>query len=220
MQYLLVMLLSVISVFSTQAQTPGEFTIARLKYSGGGDWYENRTSLPNLLQELRTRLQINTAPDQSVITPSDSNIFNYPLLYMNGHGTVRFSERDIQNLREYFRRGGMLWADDNYGMDESFRREIARVFPDHPLVEIPHDHPIFFMYYQFDNGLPKIHEHAGGPPHLFGIFLDGRLAVIYTFNTDIGDGMESEGVHKEDSPETRELAMQMGINIAIYAMSN
>lgn len=196
------------------------FTIGRLKYPGGGDWYSNPTSLPNLLKALRERMQIHTAREESVVAPLDSELFGYPLLYMTGHGTVRFSEEEIERLREYFRRGGVLWADDNYGMDESFRQEIARVFPDRPLQEIPFDHPIFSIYYHFERGLPKIHEHAGGPPHLYGIYYNGRLAVLYTFNTDIGDGIESEGVHPQDSPEVREQAMKMAINIVLFILSS
>ncbi|HOJ59613.1 MAG TPA: DUF4159 domain-containing protein [bacterium] len=202
------------------ANRPDQLTIARLKYSGGGDWYSNPTSLPNLLQQLRERLGLDTAGEEAVVAPADPELFSYPLVYMNGHGTVRFSEQDINNLREFFRRGGVLWADDNYGMDPSFRKEIARVLPDHPLQEIPFDHPVFSIYYVFERGLPKIHEHDGGPPTLYGIYLDGRLAVFYTFNTDIGDGLESEGVHPQDSPEIREQAMQMAINLVLFVLSS
>lgn len=204
----------------SMAQNAGEFTIARLKYSGGGDWYSNPTSLPNLLKQLSERLKFNSAREESVAIPGDPTIFSYPVLYMNGHGTVSFSVQDVQQLQEYFRRGGFLWADDNYGMDKSFRREIAKVFPNSPLVEIPYDHPVFSMLYKFPKGLPKIHEHDGGPPQLFGIFQESRLVVLYTFDTDIGDGMESEGVHQEDTAEKREEAMQMGINMILFVLSN
>ena len=202
------------------AQKLGSFVMARLKYGGGGDWYGNPTSLPNLMAQLRQRLGMESAAEEAVVTPSDPNLFQYPLVYMNGHGTVRFTDTDVQVLREYIRRGGMIWADDNFGMDESFRKEIAKVFPGDALVEIPFDHPVFSMYYAFANGLPKIHEHYGGPPHLLGIFSEGRLSMLYTFNTDIGDGLESEGVHPQDSAEVREQAMQMAINIILYVLSN
>lgn len=202
------------------AQGTDAMAIARLKYEGGGDWYGNPTSLPNLMAALRERIGMNMAREDAAVSPSDTNLFEYPLVYMNGHGTVRFSAADVENLREYFERGGFLWADDNYGMDESFRKEIAKVFPDSPLVEIPHDHPVFSQYYEFERGLPKIHEHDGGPPVLYGIFSNGRLAVLYTFNTDIGDGLESEGVHPQDTPEVREQAMKMAINIVLFALSN
>ncbi|MBD3265197.1 DUF4159 domain-containing protein [bacterium] len=207
-------------IHPTQAQTPNAFTIARLKYSGGGDWYSNPTSLPNLLAQLQERLGMETTKEEAIVTPSDPDLYSYPFLYMNGHGTVRFSSKHVDMLKDYFNRGGFLWADDNYGMDKSFRREIAKVFPDSPLIEIPYDHPVFSIYYNFENGLPKIHEHDGGPPHLLGIIKDGRIAVLYTFNTDIGDGLESEGVHPKDSPQIREQAMKMAINIVLYALSN
>ncbi len=225
---LFLLLLSFLCVFSLAetAQSQDTNLIARLQYEGGGDWYSDPTSLPNLLIELQKRLHIQTwdpsdsRPEEPVVKPSDSELFEYPLIYMTGHGTVRFHEKDIENLRTYFERGGTLWADDNYGMDESFRKEIGRVFPDTPLVEIPNDHPIYTIFYSFDQGLPKIHEHDGGPPELLGIFQEERLAVIYTYNTDIGDGIESEGVHPEDPPEVREEAMKMAINIVLMALTN
>jgi len=163
---------------------------------------------------------MDTTLEEAVVTPAESKLFDYPIVYMNGHGTVKFSSADVKNLQEYFKRGGFLWADDNYGMDKSFRKEIAKVFPNHVLVEISHDHPLFSLYYKFDQGLPKIHEHDSGAAILYGIFVDGRLAVLYTFNTDIGDGLESEGVHPQDPPEVREQAMRMAVNIIVYAQSN
>jgi hypothetical protein len=203
------------------AQGPSvtQFNLSRLKYSGGGDWYTDPTALPNLLRELHKRVSIDTPAEEKVLTLTDSDLFAYPLMFISGHGTVRFSDEEIRRLREYARRGGTLWADDCFGMDESFRREMAKVFPDHPLTEIPYDHPIFSIFYAFPRGLPKVHEHYGGPPHLLGIYLDGRLAVIYTFNTDIGDGIESEGVHPADSPEIREQAMRMAVNFVLFVLS-
>lgn len=202
------------------AQDLSRIGLARLKYGGGGDWYGDTTSLVNLHREMRDRFHLEALDQEPVVEPSDPNLFNYPLLYMTGHGTVRFTEEDVRNLREYFRRGGVLWADDDYGLDEHFRREIAKVFPDHPLVEIPHDHPIFTIFYPFEEGLPKIHEHDGKPPQLFGIFLNGRIAVLYTYETDIGDGLESEGIHPDDTPEIREKAMQMALNLMLYVLSS
>ncbi len=219
-RFLLLILFFVLSITTAFAQPDTSFTIGRLKYSGGGDWYSDPSSLPNLLTQLQERLNIDTAREETVIAPSDPNLFSLPMIYMTGHGTVRFSTRDIDNLREYFERGGMLWADDNYGMDESFRKEIRRVFPDSPLIELPNDHPVYSIYYHFDKGAPKIHEHHGGPPHVYAIYHKGRMAVLYTYNTDIGDGIESEGVHPEDSPETREQAMKMALNIVLLALSN
>lgn len=216
----LFLLILSIYVCSTAAAQERSFTIARLQYDGGGDWYGNPTSLPNLLTQLRNRMNMNAALEEVEVKPSSRDLFQYPIVYMNGHGTVKFSAADIQNVREYLERGGMLWADDNYGLDESFRKEIVKIFPDEPLRPIPHDHPIFSIYYKFPNGLPKIHEHDGESPVLFGIFHQNRIAVLYTFETDIGDGLESEGVHPEDSSETREQAMKMAMNIILYAISN
>ncbi len=213
--------------FSLQAEaqenslsSANPITMGRLKYGGGGDWYSNPTSLPNLLRELRNRLHLNTTKEEGVVSPLDSELFQYPLIYMTGHGTVRFTNEEAERLREYFRRGGVLWADDNFGMDKSFVVEMQKMLPDHPLQEIPFDHPIYSTYYIFDNGLPKIHEHYGGPPHLYGIYLNGRLSVLCTFNTDIGDGIESEGVHPQDSPAIREEAMKMAINIVLFILSS
>lgn len=201
-------------------QAEHAFTIARLHYDGGGDWYSDSTSLPNLLEQLRERLALSTPAEEAIVKPDSPDLVLHPMLYMTGHGTIRFDDEDIRMLRLYFERGGFLWADDNYGMDESFREQIATVFPDHPLVELPHDHPVFRAYYHFDEGLPKIHEHDGKRPQLFGIYYQGRLVVLYSYESDIGDGLESENVHPEDSVEIREQAMQMAINIALFALSN
>ena len=210
---------------SVSVSQDGEFvgaglSIARLKYGGGGDWYSNPTSLPNLLRALRDRWGLPFPRMESVVEAADPSLFSHPIVYMNGHGTVRFTEADLEHLREYLRRGGFLWADDNYGMDKSFRAEMNRLFPDHPLVELPHDHPIYHYQYDFDSGPPKIHLHDGLPPQGLGIYIDGRLVVFYTYECDIGDGLESEGVHPEDSPEKREAALRMATNIVLFALSS
>ncbi|MBI1390425.1 MAG: DUF4159 domain-containing protein [bacterium] len=202
------------------AQPDSLVTIGMLKYGGGGDWYSDKTSLSNLLRELRTRLGIPTADKETVIEPGDPDIFNFPMLYMTGHGTVRFTEQEVRLLRQYFERGGFLWADDDYGLHDSFMKEMSRVFPGQELTPLPADHPIFHQYYQFPAGLPKIHEHDGKPPQLFGLYLNGRLAVIYSYESNIGDGMESAGVHPADGPEIRETAMKMGIDVMLFALSN
>lgn len=194
-------------------------TIARLHYGGGGDWYGNRTSLANLLREMRERIGVPTTEEEAVVEPGDPSIFQYPMLYMAGHGTVRFTESEVQNLRTYFDRGGLLWADDDFGMDESFRREMAKVFPNQEWIELPFDHPIYETYYSFESGLPKVHEHAGGPPQLLAIYHQGRAAVLYTFNTDISDGIESEGIHPQDPPDVRDQAMQFAVNLMLFALT-
>jgi len=195
------------------------FTVAQLKYRGGGDWYANPSSLPNLLAAVRERAGIEVAAKPATVSPTDDELFLHPLIYMTGHGQVSFSDEEAARLREHLKRGGFLWADDNYGMDRSFRAEIARVLPGQPLVELPFDHPIYRSFYEFPDGLPKIHEHDGGPPHGYGIFLDGRLVVFYSFNTDIGDGMEDPEVHG-DPPEKREQALRMGVNVVVYTLTH
>lgn len=199
------------------AQEVGGVTIGRLHYDGGGDWYANPSSLPNLLAAVRARTDLQAAERERVVTLSSPALWEVPYLYMTGHGNVRFSEADLVTLRRYLQQGGFLHADDNYGMDESLRRELARVFPDRPLVEVPLDHPIYNLVYQFPRGVPKIHEHDGKPAQGFGIFLDGRLAVFYTYQSDLGDGWEDPDVHK-DTPEVREAALRMGVNLVAYAV--
>ncbi len=196
-----------------------DFTIARLKYQGGGDWYSNPSSLPNLLEEINERTTIRAAPREEVAEISDPKLFQYPYLYMNGHGNVRFTDDEVKILRSYFAAGGFLHADDNYGMDSSFRREIKRVFPDSPLIELPFDHTIYNAFYDFPTGLPKIHEHDGKPPQGFGIFYENRLVVFYTYECDLGDGWEDPDVHN-DPPEKREAALKMGINIVMYTLTH
>ena len=163
-------------------------TIGRLHYDGGGDWYANPSSLPNLLSEVGMRTGLLVAGRERVVTLDDPGLWDVPYLYMTGHGNVRFSEPDLATLRRYHLQGGFLHADDNYGMDESFRREIARLFPDRPFVEVPLDHPVYRLVYPFPKGIPKIHEHDGKPAQGFGVFIDGRLAVYYSFQSDLGDG--------------------------------
>jgi hypothetical protein len=192
-------------------------TIGRLHYDGGGDWYANPSSLPNLLNAVRTRTSLRVASEEKVVTLGDDELWNLPYLYMTGHGNVRWSGQDLGTLRRYLEQGGFLHADDNYGMDSSIRRELNRLFPDHPLVEVPIDHPIYHLVYEFPRGIPKIHQHDGKPAQGFGIFLDGRLVVYYSFQSDLGDGWEDPEVHN-DSPAKREAALRMGVNLFAYAV--
>ena len=192
-------------------------TIGRLHYEGGGDWYANPSSLPNLLTAIRTRTSLRVAPQEKVVTLSDDDLWNVPYLYMTGHGNVRWSDRDLATLRRYLGQGGFLHADDNYGMDASIRRELGRLFPTQPLVEVPLDHPIYHLVYEFPKGIPKIHMHDGKPAQGFGIFLDERLAVYYSYQTDLGDGWEDPQVH-QDPPDRREAALKMGVNLFAYAV--
>lgn len=194
-------------------------TIGRLHYDGGGDWYANPSSLPNLLSAIRERTAIRTADREQVVKLDDPALWQIPYLYLTGHGNISLSESEVATLRGWLVRGGFLHADDNYGLDESFRREISRVLPDHPLVEVPLDHPVYNLVYQFPEGLPKIHEHDAKPAQGFGIFIDGRLAVFYSYESDLGDGWEDPEVHG-DTPEAREAALRMGVNLYAYALGH
>ena len=203
------------------APPPGarDFSIARLKYGGGGDWYEDRTSLANLLKALGDRTSIPVAAEkEAVVEPGAAAIFQYPFVFACGHGNIKFTDAEIRNLRLYFESGGFLWVDDDFGLDASFRREMKRVFPDAPLIELPFSHPIYHQLYDFPHGLPKIHEHDGGPARGFGIVHGGRLVVFYSFDTDLGDGLEDEEIH-HDPPDKREAALRMALNIVHFALS-
>jgi len=205
-----------------QAEPPaGEFAVAKLKYGGGGDWYVNATSLPNLHRALRERLGLPAAQLEAdvVADVASADLAAYPMLFMTGHGNVRFSEVERARLRTYLERGGFLHVDDNYGLDESWRRECSRLFPEAELVELPADSEIYHVYYDFADGLPKIHEHHGGPARGYGVFYRGRMVVFYSFNTDLGDGWEDAGAHG-DPAEKREAAIRMGVNIVVYALTH
>jgi hypothetical protein len=192
-------------------------TIGRLHYEGGGDWYANPSSLPNLLTAIYTRTGLRVGAEEKVVTLSEDELWNVPYIYMTGHGNVRWSDRDLATLRRYLLQGGFLHADDNYGMDASIRRELGRLFPELPLVEVPLDHPIYHLVFDFPKGIPKIHQHDGKPAQGFGIFLDGRLAVYYSYQSDLGDGWEDFEVHR-DPPEKHEAALRMGVNLFAYAV--
>jgi hypothetical protein len=192
--------------------------LGRLQYPGGGDWYANPTSLPNLARELQDRLGMHMILEEGRAASLDDELFDHPILHMTGHGNVHFAPEEVERLRWYLVHGGFLWADDNYGMDESLRRELRRVFPEAELVEVPFSHDIYHSVYDFTQGLPKIHEHHGGPPHGYAIFHEGRMVVFYSYNTDIGDGIEDADVHG-DPPDVREQAMRMAVNIVAYAMT-
>lgn len=194
------------------------FTIARLQYGGGGDWYTGPSMLPNLMAALREWTGLPMADRETTVSVLDPALRNHPLIFLTGHGNIRFSPEEREALRAYLLSGGFLHADDNYGLDESFRREMALLFPDRPLVELPPSHPIFQAPFRFPRGLPKIHEHDGKPPQAFGIFNGGRLMVLYTYETDLGNGWEDPGIHA-NPPEVREAALRMGVNIVFHALS-
>lgn len=197
-----------------------EFGLARLKYTGGGDWYGNQTSLKNLLTGLRQRTHIPLSGDaEAIVEPGSATLFQYPFVFASGHGNIKFSDAEGANLRRYFDSGGFLWVDDDFGLEPSVRREMRRIFPDAAMIELPFGHPVFHQLYDFPAGLPKIHEHDGGPARAFGIVRDGRLAVLFTYDCDLGDGLEDESVH-QDPPEKREAALRMAMNIVHYALTH
>jgi hypothetical protein len=195
----------------------GTYKLAVLKYNGGGDYYANPSSLPNLIEFCNQNLKTSISKDVPYISVGSTDLFQYPFVHMTGHGNVVFSSAEVDNLRTYLEAGGFLHIDDNYGMDEFIRVEIKKLFPNQELVEIPSNHPIFNQKYKF-NALPKIHEHDGKRAQAFGIFLEGKLVLVYTYETDLGDGWENQAVHN-DPPEKRKEALQMGANILMYVFS-
>lgn len=195
-----------------------DFSIARVHYDGGGDWYGDPSSIPNLLNFINENTSIAVNLEEVKIKLTDSDLYYYPFLYLTGHGNIRFSEDEVGILREYLKKGGFLHADDNYGMDKSFRREMKRVFPEKEWVELSYNHEIFHTFYEFPNGLPKIHEHDGKPAQGLGLFEGERLIVFYTYETDLGDGWEDIEVHK-DPQYLHEAALKMGVNIIWFALT-
>ena len=193
--------------------------VAVLKYGGGGDWYGNPTSLPNLVAFCNSNIDTKINEKVETIEAGSTDIFQYPLVHMTGHGNVYFSEDDAINLRNYLVSGGFLHIDDNYGLKPYITEELKKIFPDKEIVELPSSHPIFSSAFPFPNGLPKIHEHDGKRPQAFGIFVEDRLVLLFTFECDLGDGWESPEVHN-DPEEVRLTALKMGANIVKYAFEN
>ncbi len=213
MKYLLTIIISFIFILNTKAQYSTK--IGLLKYNGGGDWYANPTSLKNLIAFCNKNMQTNINPEPVNVESGSADIFNYPFIHMTGHGNVIFSDSEVKNIRKYLLSGGFLHIDDNYGMDIFVRREIKKIFPENELKELAFSNPIFHQKYEFNNGLPKIHEHDGKQPQAFGIFENGRLVLLYTFECDLGDGWEDTDVHN-DSEEKHTTALKMGANIINY----
>ena len=203
------------------AQGEFHFKIGKLKYEGGGDWYSNPTALPNLINFINEQTNVNIAPTEEVVEPGGSQIYQYPFVYLTGHGNITFSESEAQNLRRYLESGGFLHIDDNYGLEKFnyARREMKKVFPDQEFVELPFSHGIYSEHFDFPNGLPKIHEHDNKPPKGYALFHEGRVVVYYTVETDLGDGWEDSQVHN-DPEEVRRQALQMGTNIVLWAINH
>jgi Domain of unknown function (DUF4159) len=213
---LLAALLTTVGPWPTEA-VGDSITVGRLQYDGGGDWYANPSSLPNLLAGIRERTGIPVAHRAVNVKPLASALRDFPYIYMTGHGNVHFNAAEREALRSYLLAGGFLHADDNYGLDDSFRKEIAGIFPDAELTPLPPSHPVFHIFYDFPDGLPKIHEHDGKPPQALGIIYEGRLVVLYSYESDLGDGWEDPDVH-DDPPDIREQALRMGVNIFLFVL--
>ena len=197
---------------------PGAFSITRIHYGGGGDWYSDPSSLPNLLEYLSDHTNLTVSPIEKRAKIGDDIFSQSSYLYLTGHGNINFNEEELQSLRDHLMAGAFLHADDNFGMDKSFRREMKKVFPEKDWVELPLEHPIFNIYYKFQNGLPKVHEHEKNSPQALGLFNEEKLMVLYTFESDLGDGWEDGRVHN-DPEEVRVSALEMGTNIILYALS-
>jgi hypothetical protein len=205
----------VVLLFTSFSPAPA-IKIAKLKYNGGGDWYANKTSLPNLIAFCNKQLNMQIAAEEDIIEVGSAELFNYPFVHLTGHGNIVFSEQEAKNLRNYLLAGGFLHADDNYGLDKFFRREMKKVFPELNWIELPFNHPIYQKPFQFTNGLPKVHEHDNKPSQGFGLIYEGRLLCFYTFECDLGNGWEDPEVHNDPEP-VRQKALQMGANIVSYA---
>lgn len=219
LKYILLVTLIVGFSCPTAAQDSDSFNLARIQYRGGGDWYNDPSALQNLAEFAQQQVPIAINAEYDDIEIGSPDLFNYPFAFLTGHGTISLNQAEAQNLRSYLQNGGFLYVDDDYGLDEHFRNMIKKVFPDEALIELPFDHPIYHQVFEFPDGLPKIHEHDGKPPRGFGIFLDGRLAVFYTYETNLGDGWTNPDIHN-DPAAVREKALQMGTNILIYALTS
>ena len=206
------------SLLSAAGDNPMRVGLARLQYDGGGDWYNDPEVLPNLAKYAATALGTSFPVDQAVVKASGPQIFDYPFVYLTGHGNIRFSDKEVETLRDWMLRGGFLYADDDYGMDASFRREIKRIFPERELVELDSGYPLMNCFFPFPSGIPKIHLHDEKAPQAFGIFADdGRLLCLYTYETNISDGWADPATHN-DPPEIREKALRFGVNILYYVL--
>ncbi|MBC7915853.1 MAG: DUF4159 domain-containing protein [Pyrinomonadaceae bacterium] len=205
--------------FFLLAFTIPTYRMAKVKYSGGGDWYANRTALPNLIRFCNKNLNTNFDDEDAIVEVGSSDLFNYPFVYLTGHGNVSFSDQEIQNLQKYLSGGGFLHIDDNYGLDKFIRPQMKRVFPELDFVELPPNHPIYNQKFKFPGGLPKIHEHDGKRPQGFALILKGRIVCFYTYETDLGNGWEDAGTYPGDTEEARLKALKMGANLVQYALT-
>lgn len=208
----------ILSCILLSSQTPS-FKIGKVKYRGGGDWYANKTSLPNLIKFCNSNLNTNIDLQEGIVEVGSPELFNYPFVHLTGHGNIVFSTEEASNLRKYLISGGFLHVDDNYGLDKFIRLEMKKVFPELSFVELPFDHPIYHQKFDFDNGLPKVHEHDGKAPQGFGLLYKGKLVCFYSYESDLGNGWEDADVYND--PEIiRQNALKMGANILSFALNN
>lgn len=212
------LLTALMAVAALVSQAQFSLKLAKLKYNGGGDWYANKTALPNLIQFCSRELGILFAPEEDIVEAGSRDLFLYPYVYMTGHGNVVFNDAEAANLRKYLTSGGFLHIDDNYGLDKFIRLELKKVFPELELVQIPFDHPIYHQKFDFPKGLPKIHEHDGKPPQGLGLIYEGRLVVFYSYESDLGNGWEDPRMYN-DPEEKRQAALKMGANIISYCFT-
>ena len=199
-------------------QNSPKLSIARVKYSGGGDWYSSKTALKNLIKFCNFRIKTNIKEDEAIVEVGSEQIFNFPFLFLTGHGNVIFSESDAKNLRQYLISGGFLHICDNYGLDIFIRREMKKVFPELEFKPVPFNHPVYHQQFNFNNGLPKVHEHDGKAPVGYGLFFEGKLVCFYDYECDLGNGWEDPELYN-DPPEIREKALQMGANLIQFAFT-
>ena len=200
------------------SNSQGQLSIAKLKYSGGGDWYANKTALPNLIKFCNRELNMNLKSSEEIVEVGSVELFQYPYVYDTGHGNIVFSSQEAENLRKYLTSGGFLHIDDNYGLDQFIRLEMKKVFPDLEFVEIPYNHPVYHQKYDFDKGIPKVHEHDGKPAQGLGLIYEGRLVCFYSYESDLGNGWEDQSVYN-DPEELRQKALQMGANLISYSFT-
>ena len=212
-------ILALILVLFTASFTAPTYKIAKLKYSGGGDWYANRTALPNLIAFCNANLKTNFSAQEEIVEVGSATLFDYPFVYMTGHGNVVFSTAEASNLRKYLIGGGFLHIDDNYGLDKFIRKEMKKVFPELSFVELPANHELYKQKFKFPDGLPKIHEHDGKRPQGFALVWKGRVMCYYTYECDLGNGWEDFGTYPEDNQESRSKALKMGANLIQYALT-
>ncbi len=207
------------SFFIGAAHAQYAYKIGKLKYNGGGDWYANKTALPNLIRFCNTNLKTNIFPEEDIVEAGSPDIFAYPFVHMTGHGNVTFNDAEVQNLRRYLMAGGFLHVDDNYGLDKFIRREMKKVFPELDFVELPFSHPVYQQKFRFPDGLPKVHEHDGKAPQGFGLIWKGRLVCFYSYECDLGNGWEDQSVYN-DAEAVRQQALRMGANLVQYATTS